>query len=115
MAIRLLNKNILVIKLWGFTLLQLLIKFLKTNTLRNAIINKASHTCAILYDVLVQGTMVRFKIVKIITIEPVHEISNNVVCATSKVFDQPAHTRSLIRAFASRLSIIDKLYKNKKY
>ena len=38
--------------------------------------------------------------------EPVHEISNNVVCATSKALDQPAHTRSLIRAFASRLSIL---------
>ena len=38
--------------------------------------------------------------------EPVHEISNNVVCATSKVSDQPAQTRSLIRAFASRLSIL---------
>ena len=38
--------------------------------------------------------------------EPVHEISNNEVCATSKASDQPAHTRSLIRAFASRLSII---------
>ena len=39
-------------------------------------------------------------------IEPVHEISNNVVCATSKASDQPAHTHSLIRAFASHLSII---------
>ena len=38
--------------------------------------------------------------------EPVHEISNNLVCATSKVSDQPAHTRSLIRAFACRLSIL---------
>ena len=38
--------------------------------------------------------------------EPVHEISNNVVCATSKGSDQPAHTRSLIRGFASRLSIL---------
>ena len=38
--------------------------------------------------------------------EPVHEISNNVVCATIKASDQPAHTRSLIRAFASRLSIL---------
>ena len=37
--------------------------------------------------------------------EPVHEISNNVACATSKASDQPAHTRSLIRAFASRLNI----------
>ena len=39
--------------------------------------------------------------------EPVHEISKNVVCATSKASDQPAHTRSLIRAFASRFSIYD--------
>ena len=39
-------------------------------------------------------------------IEQVHEISNNVVCATSKASDQPAHARSLIRAFASRLSIL---------
>ena len=38
--------------------------------------------------------------------EPVHEISNNVVCATSKASDQPAHTRSLIRAFACRLTIL---------
>ena len=38
--------------------------------------------------------------------EPLHEISNNVVYATSKASDQPAHTRSLIRAFASRLSIL---------
>ena len=36
--------------------------------------------------------------------ETVHEISNNVVCATNKASDQTAHTRSLIRAFASRLS-----------
>ena len=39
-------------------------------------------------------------------IEPVHKISNNVVCANSKASDQPAHTCSLIRAFASRLSIL---------
>ena len=37
-------------------------------------------------------------------IEPRHDISNNVVSATSKASDQPAHTRSLIRAFASRLN-----------
>ena len=37
--------------------------------------------------------------------EPRHEISNNVVCATSKGSDQPAHTRKLIRAFAGRLNI----------
>ena len=38
--------------------------------------------------------------------EPRHEISNNVVCATSKGSDQPAHTRGLIRAFARRLNIL---------
>ena len=38
--------------------------------------------------------------------EPQHEISNNVVCATSKTSDQPAHMRSLIRAYASRLNIL---------
>ena len=36
----------------------------------------------------------------------IYEISNNVVCATSKASDQSAHMRSLIRAFASRLNII---------
>ena len=40
------------------------------------------------------------------TYEPVHEISNNVVGASSKASDQPAHTHSLIRAVASRLSIL---------
>ena len=38
--------------------------------------------------------------------EPWHGISNNVECATSKASDQSAHTRSLIRAFASRLNIL---------
>ena len=37
--------------------------------------------------------------------EPRHGISNNKVCVTSKASDQPAHMRSLIRAYASRLSI----------
>ena len=41
-----------------------------------------------------------------VVIEPMHEIFNNVVCATSKALDQPAHTRSLIRAFARRLNIL---------
>ena len=40
------------------------------------------------------------------TYELVHEISNNVAFATSKASDQPAHKRSLIRAFASHLSIL---------
>ena len=39
-------------------------------------------------------------------IELRHEISNNVIWATSKASDQPAHTRSLIRAFASCLDIL---------
>ena len=39
------------------------------------------------------------------TIEPGHEISNNVVCETNKASDQPVHKPSLIRAFASRLNI----------
>ena len=38
--------------------------------------------------------------------EPRHDISNNVLSATSKASDQPAHTRSLIRAFASCLNIL---------
>ena len=38
--------------------------------------------------------------------EPQHEISNNVVRVTSKASYQSAHTRSLIRAFASRLNIL---------
>ena len=42
----------------------------------------------------------------LIFIKPVHEISNNVVCATSKASDQPAYTPSLIRASACRLSIL---------
>ena len=42
----------------------------------------------------------------IFTFEPVHEIPNIVVCATSKASDQPAHMLSLIRAFASSLSIL---------
>ena len=41
-----------------------------------------------------------------IRFEPVHEISNNVVYATSKGLDQPAHMRSLVRAFARRLNIL---------
>ena len=39
--------------------------------------------------------------------EPPHETSNKlkVVYATSNASEQPAHTRSLIRAFANRLSV----------
>ena len=52
-----------------------------------------------------QYPWIRLKFNKLFN-EPVHEISNNVVCATIKASDQPAHTGSLIRAFASRLSIL---------
>ena len=38
--------------------------------------------------------------------EPRHEIPNNVVCPTNKGSDQPAHTHSLIIAFASDLNIL---------
>ena len=41
-----------------------------------------------------------------LTNEPRHDISNNVVCATNKASNQPEHSRSLIRAFASPLSIL---------
>ena len=37
--------------------------------------------------------------------EPQDVIPNNVICATGKASDQPAHTHSLIRAFASRLNM----------
>ena len=40
-----------------------------------------------------------------LTFEPRHEISNNVVCATSQGSDQPAHRHSLIRAFTSCLNV----------
>ena len=56
--------------------------------------------------------IIKFKIFSLfhnflfITFEQQHEIFNNVVCATSKGSDQPAHMRSPIRAFASRLHIL---------
>ena len=41
-----------------------------------------------------------------IIIEPVHEISNKELCATSKGSNQPAHMCSLIRAVAHHLNIL---------
>ena len=38
--------------------------------------------------------------------EPIYEIYNNVVFATSKASNQSAHAGSLIRAFASRMNIL---------
>ena len=55
---------------------------------------------------LYQDPFTMIYVVKGLTYEPRHEISNNVVCATSKASDQPAHTCSLIRVFASLLNII---------
>ena len=49
---------------------------------------------------------VRFPVYKQYNIEPRREISNTVVCATSKAPDQHAHTRCLIRAFASLFNIL---------
>ena len=40
---------------------------------------------------------------------PKYEISNNVVCGSTKGLDQSAHLCSLIRAFASRLKTIHRL------
>ena len=39
-------------------------------------------------------------------LESRHEISKNVLCATSKASDQPAHMRSLISGFVSRLKTL---------
>ena len=59
-----------------------------------AIIGRETHFKVFLRDILPYTVKIS---------EPQHDISNNVVCATSKGPDQPAHTRSLIRAVASRL------------
>ena len=53
------------------------------------------------YDVI--RNWERFETGPLSVIEPQYEISNNVVCGTSKDSDVPAHTRSPIRAFAIRL------------
>ena len=45
------------------------------------------------------NTSIRYKVQTLFELR--HKISNNMVCAASKASDQPAHTRSLIRAFAS--------------
>ena len=58
------------------------------------------------------GTIYSVFVEKMITINnviigPRPDVFNNVVCETSKTSsDQPANTRSLIRAFANRLNII---------
>ena len=53
------------------------------------------------------GSLVMLSNIKLTLINELrNEISNNVVCATSKVSDQPAHMRSVIGAFACRLNIL---------
>ena len=64
-------------------------------------IMSALHSCDLL-NVILYCLFYMYMIIY----EPRHEIFNNVVCATSKASDQPAHTRSLIRSFASRLNIL---------
>ena len=49
-------------------------------------------------------SVLKISLVNYIINEPQHRISNNVVCATTKPSDQPAHTRSLIRVFDSGLN-----------
>ena len=63
--------------------------------------NDLYESVSLLIVSICKGNCIKMKI-----IEPVHDISNNVVCAASKASDQPAHTCSLITAFASRLNII---------
>ena len=59
--------------------------------------------------------MITLKSDHMLLFEPVHEISNNVVCATSKASEQPVRTRSLIRAFAGPLSILQGFPFKKKF
>ena len=71
-------------------------------TVRGSVLQqRVQQTCQLM---LLYVSLLQYKLNEI-TYEPRHEISNNVVRATSKGSDQPAHMRSLIRAFASRLNI----------
>ena len=59
-----------------------------------------------LYFVILYATLLWMSLHYNTKYEPQHEISNNVVCATSKASVQPAHMHSLISAFAGRLNIL---------
>ena len=63
-------------------------------------------TFSLLYVPMVKGlvTALLYKLGNEIY-EPRHKMSNTVVCATSKSSDQPAHTHSLIRAFACNIGV----------
>ena len=64
--------------------------------------NIFSSVCIMLHNFSHAHAMTKFYIL----FEPVHEISNKLVCATSKASDQPVHKHSLIRGFASCLNIL---------
>ena len=66
----------------------------------------AGYTICTSREHIVYGAFCGSTMLQVTLNEPVNEISTNVVCATSKASYQPAHTRSLSRAFASRLSIL---------
>ena len=56
---------------------------------------------------ILKANLKRFEIIFLMINEQYkqrHKITNDVVYATSKSSDQPAHMRSLIRDFASRLN-----------
>ena len=82
------------------------VKGLKQNTCR------IKHTDEQMYGQSGRHTLIKLSCrfiqdeIKYYNNEPWHGISNNLVCAISKASNQPAHMRSLIRAFASRLNIL---------
>ena len=59
----------------------------------------------LLVNFLKQHALIQIKFNQFLN-EPRYEISNNVLCATSKASNQPSHTRSLISAFVSGLNIL---------
>ena len=68
------------------------------------LLSEIARACLVIINILF---LVRnLKILIINLSRDMTEMSNNVVCTTSKASDQPAHTRSLSRAFASRLNIL---------
>ena len=89
----------------GFHLI--IIMLIPNSNSNHFIIKLATHLC-----MLTGGQISIFYVFALISLfhsfpfEPVHKISNNVICATSKALDQPAHTRSLIRAIACHLNIL---------
>ena len=81
-----------------FWLINTKIKVLITH----AYLHDLGHRTTVYLAVMLVQTTVNSKVKQLSR----HVISNNVICATYKASDQPAHTRSLIWAFASRLNIL---------